>query len=46
MYVETSTVGPSKINGVYGANKEAALARAVEKSPDGSLTEADQNAAV
>ncbi|HJC61719.1 MAG TPA: LCP family protein [Candidatus Dietzia intestinigallinarum] len=46
VYVETSTVGPSKINGVYGANKEAALARAVEKSPDGSLTEADQNAAV
>ena len=46
VYVETSTVGPSKINGVYGANKEAALTRAAEKSPDGSLTEADQQAAV
>lgn len=46
VYVETSTVGPSKINGVYGANKEAALTRAAEKSPGGSLTEADQQAAV
>ena len=46
VYVETNTIGPSKINGVYGANKEAALGRAVSNSPDGSLTDDDQRAAV
>ncbi|GAA3520571.1 LCP family protein [Dietzia aurantiaca] len=46
VYVETSTIGPSKINGVYGASKEASLADAVASTPDGALTEDDQRAAV
>ncbi|MCD2263152.1 LCP family protein [Dietzia aurantiaca] len=46
VYVETSTIGPSKINGVYGASKEASLAEAVASTPDGALTEDDQRAAV
>lgn len=46
VYVETSTIGPSKINGVYGASKEASLAEAVASNPDGALTEDDQRAAV
>src|SRR5699024_8823228 len=46
VYVETSTVGGSKINGVYAANKEAHLERAVASDPDGELTEEDQRAAV
>src|SRR5699024_4644101 len=36
----------SKINGVYAANKEAHLERAVASDPDGELTEEDQRAAV
>ena len=46
VYVETSTVGGSKINGVYSANKEAYLERAVASNPDGEITEEDQRNAV
>lgn len=46
VYVETRSVGGSKINGVYSANKEAFLTDAVAASPDGSLTEDDQRDAV
>lgn len=46
VYVETSPVGGSKINGVYAANKEAYLERAVASDPDGELTGEDQLAAV
>lgn len=46
VYVETSSVGGSKINGVYAANKEAYLERSVADAPDGGLTEEDQRAAV
>ncbi|WP_396230324.1 LCP family protein [Dietzia sp. CH92] len=46
VYVETSTVGGSKINGVYAANKNAYLDRAVASDPEGALTEDDQRAAV
>ena len=46
VYVETSTVGGSKINGVYAATKEAYLERAVASDPDGALTEQDQRDAV
>ncbi len=46
VYVETDTIGSSKINGVYAGNKEAYLSRAVASSPDGSLTEEDHRAAV
>ncbi|MFJ5872599.1 LCP family protein [Dietzia maris] len=46
VYVETSSVGGSKINGVYAANKEAYLESAVASDPDGELTEEDQRAAV
>ena len=46
VYVETSTVGGSKINGVYAANKEAHLERVVASDPEGVITEEDQRAAV
>ncbi|KAA0917030.1 LCP family protein [Dietzia sp. ANT_WB102] len=46
VYVETSSVGGSKINGVYAANKEAYLERAVSTASDGALTEQDQHDAV
>lgn len=46
VYVETRSVGGSKINGVYSANKEAFLEDAVASSPDGSLSEQDQREAV
>ena len=46
VYVETSSVGPSKINGVYSANKDASLAKAMESSSDGSLTEEDHREAI
>lgn len=46
VYVETSTVGGSKINGVYAANKEAHLERVVASDPEGAVTEEDQRAAV
>ena len=46
VYVETNTVGGSKINGVYSANKEAYLERAMASSPDGEITEDDQRNAV
>lgn len=46
VYVETSTVGGSKINGVYSANKDKYLERAVESSDDGGVTEDDQRNAV
>ena len=46
VYVETSTIGGSKINGVYAAHKDASLADAVEASPDGELSEDDHRRAV
>ena len=46
VYVETSSVGGSKINGVYAANKEAYLEDAAASDPDGALTEEDERAAV
>ena len=46
VYVETSTVGGSKINGVYAANKEAYLERVMASDPEGAVTEEDQRAAV
>lgn len=46
VYVETPTIGGSKINGVYSAYKEAYLEEALAASPDGSLTDQDQRDAV
>jgi LCP family protein required for cell wall assembly len=46
VYVETRTLGGSKINGVYSAYKEAHLEEAIAEDPDGALTEQDQREAV
>lgn len=46
VYVQTRNVGPSKINGVYAANKEAHLEEATADSQDGAPTEEDHRAAV
>ena len=46
VYVETRTIGGSKINGVYAANKQAHLDEAAAASPDGAPTGQDQQDAV
>lgn len=46
VYVETRSLGGSKINGVYAAYKNDYLERAVASHPDGELTEDDQRNAV
>lgn len=46
VYVESRAVGPSKINGVYAAAKDAHLEEAVADSPDGAPTPQDERAAV
>ena len=46
VYVEDTAIGPSKINGVYGATKVASLDRAIERSPTGELTGEDQTDAI
>lgn len=46
VYVESSTIGGSKINGVYAAHKDASLAESAEASPDGALSEEDHQRAV
>ena len=46
VYVESSTIGGSKINGVYAAHKDASLAESAEASPDWSLSEEDHQRAV
>ena len=46
VYVETRSLGGSKINGVYAAYKNDYLDRAVASDPNGELTEDDQRNAV
>ena len=46
VYVETRTLGGSKINGVYAAHKNDYLDRAVASDPDGEITEEDRRNAV
>ena len=46
VYVEDTAIGPSKINGVYGATKAASLDRAMANNPTGEPTEEDQTEAI
>ena len=45
-YVQTRTIGKSKINGVYGATKELAIQKAEQSHADGKATPAEVDKAV